>query len=271
VVGNTSDGPTTVDVARRLQQLGLKEYEAKCFVALTSLSSGTAREISEQVDVPRTRVYEAARTLESHGLIDIQHSSPQRFRAVSIDEATSILRRRYESRIDRLEADLRQLETAGAADRDADGQEVWSLTGADAIATRTNQLIEKAQEEVVLVVSDDRLLSVPVDQWLEAAADRGCSVSVGCITGQLLQAFSEELSEPTVFDAEFGWLSPDRFDDEPPVSFLLVTDRDTVLVSASCLTGDRHDQHAVYATGAENCLVAFVRQLTQLGLDRERH
>ncbi|MDY6819231.1 MAG: helix-turn-helix domain-containing protein, partial [Halobacteriales archaeon] len=43
-----------------LQQLGLKPYEAKSFVALTQLPSGTARSISEQVDVPRTRVYRDA-------------------------------------------------------------------------------------------------------------------------------------------------------------------------------------------------------------------
>ena len=39
-----------------LQELGLKEYEAKSFVALTRRESGTAREISDTSEVPRTRV-----------------------------------------------------------------------------------------------------------------------------------------------------------------------------------------------------------------------
>ncbi|MFT4923715.1 MAG: sugar-specific transcriptional regulator TrmB, partial [Haloarculaceae archaeon] len=38
-----------------LQELGLKEYEAKCFVALCRLPQGTAKDISEISDVPRTR------------------------------------------------------------------------------------------------------------------------------------------------------------------------------------------------------------------------
>lgn len=43
--------------AELLQQLGLKEYEAKCFVALTRLPSGSAKDISGIAAVPRTRVY----------------------------------------------------------------------------------------------------------------------------------------------------------------------------------------------------------------------
>ncbi|RLM77810.1 TrmB family transcriptional regulator, partial [Halobellus sp. Atlit-38R] len=38
-----------------LQQLGLKEYEAKSFVALARRQRGTAKDISETSEVPRTR------------------------------------------------------------------------------------------------------------------------------------------------------------------------------------------------------------------------
>jgi sugar-specific transcriptional regulator TrmB len=75
-----------------LQELGLKEYEAKCFVGLTRLSTGTAKQLSEITDVPRTRVYDAIRVLEAQGLVEIQHSSPQQFRAVPLEEATETLR-----------------------------------------------------------------------------------------------------------------------------------------------------------------------------------
>ena len=81
-----------------LQQLGLKEYEAKTFVALTRRSSGTAKEISETSEVPRTRVYDAARVLASKGLVETQHSSPQEFRAVPIDGAVNTLKSQYENR-----------------------------------------------------------------------------------------------------------------------------------------------------------------------------
>ena len=46
-----------------LQDLGLKEYEARCFVALTRLPTAKAREIGETADIPRTRVYDAVERL----------------------------------------------------------------------------------------------------------------------------------------------------------------------------------------------------------------
>jgi len=81
-----------------LQQLGLKEYEARCFVGLARLNTGTAKKLSELTEVPRTRVYDAIRILEAQGLVEIQHSSPQQFRAVPLEEATERSRDQYEER-----------------------------------------------------------------------------------------------------------------------------------------------------------------------------
>src|SRR6056297_2335517 len=89
-----------------LQELGLKEYEAKSFVALARRQHGTAKDISETSDVPRTRVYDAVRVLESKGLVETQHSNPQVFRAVSIDEAVDTLQAEYIERAESLRSDL---------------------------------------------------------------------------------------------------------------------------------------------------------------------
>jgi sugar-specific transcriptional regulator TrmB len=48
-----------------LQELGLNEYESKCFVGLTRVTEATAKEISGIAEIPRTRVYDAMRVLES--------------------------------------------------------------------------------------------------------------------------------------------------------------------------------------------------------------
>jgi sugar-specific transcriptional regulator TrmB len=123
-----------------LQQLGLKEYEARCFVGLSRLHSGTAKQLSEMTEVPRTRVYDAIRMLEAQGLVEIQHSSPQQFRAVPLEEATETLRDQYEARVERLHD---ALETVEIVDEDDESsvQEVWAMTGGDAVENRTNDLI----------------------------------------------------------------------------------------------------------------------------------
>lgn len=50
------------------------------------LSTGTAKEISEISEVPRRRVYDAIRVLKAQGLVEVQHSNPQQYRAVSVEE-----------------------------------------------------------------------------------------------------------------------------------------------------------------------------------------
>ncbi len=133
-----------------LQDLGLKEYEARCFLALTQLPIGTAKEINEISEVPRTRVYDAIRVLESQGLVEVQHSSPQQYRAVSIGEATRTLRQKYTDRIDTLETHLEAIERHETEPDDGQVQEVWSLAGNDAINSRTFDLIDDAESEIAL-------------------------------------------------------------------------------------------------------------------------
>ena len=113
-----------------LQQLGLKEYEAKSFVALARRQRGTAKDISETSEVPRTRVYDAIRVLESKGLVETQHSNPQVFRAVSIDEAVNILQSVYAERTESLRNALSGLEPTDGGDSTEATHEVWSLSGA---------------------------------------------------------------------------------------------------------------------------------------------
>jgi|GEM_PF-1939274 len=152
----TSDNlQEAVDV---LQQLGLKEYEARCFVGLSQQSTGTAKQLSEITDVPRTRVYDAVRVLEAQGLVEIQHSSPRKFRAVSLSEATETLRDQYEKRVDRLHDALDNIELH-TADDESPIQEVWSMTGATAIENRTERLLTDADSEIVLVIGDESLLT----------------------------------------------------------------------------------------------------------------
>ena len=109
------DGTESAEQAiELLQQLGLKEYEACCFVGLTRLDTGTAKRLSEITEVPRTRVYDAIRVLEAQVLVEIQHSNPQRFRAAPLGEATETPRAQYEDRVARLSRSLAGSTALGA-------------------------------------------------------------------------------------------------------------------------------------------------------------
>ena len=174
-----------------LQQLGLKKYEAQCFVGLSQVETGTAKKLSEMTEVPRTRVYDAIRVLEAQGLVQTQHSSPQRFRAVPLDEATETLRDQYEARVERLHDALDTVKIVEEGDEEP-VQQVWAMSGHDGIENRTEELIETATEEVVLVVGDESLLTEDLVDVLNQVGN-----GVELLIGALTEPLQEQIQPPS--------------------------------------------------------------------------
>jgi len=262
-----SAGDTLNEAVEVLQQLGLKEYEAKCFVGLSRLSTGTAKQLSEITDVPRTRVYDAIRILEAQGLVEIQHSSPQRFRAVPLEEATETLRDQYEARVDRLETALANAEKLDPEEEEP-VQEVWSMTGTDAIANRSNTLIKGATEEVVLVVGDETLLT---DELVESlnGLDESVSLLIGAVTEELEGQIHDAIPRATTFLSGLDWLrTADVAGDDLAIGRLLLVDRSAILVST--LVPETHEEKAVFGGGFRNGLIVIARRLLSQGLIPQR-
>ncbi|EMA70735.1 putative transcriptional regulator [Halorubrum aidingense JCM 13560] len=246
-----------------LQQLGLKEYEARCFVGLTRLTTGTAKRLSEVTEVPRTRVYDAIRVLEAQGLVEIQHSSPQQFRAVPLAEATETLRDQYEERVDRLHNALDRVDVVD----DDDGspvQQVWAMAGRGAIENRTDQLVQKAAEEVVLVIGDDSLLTEDLVETLNELGS-GVELVIGALTKSLQKQIQAAVPDATTFVSGLEWLRGENTtDDETAIGRLLLVDRSAILVS-SIIPGTREEQ-AIFGEGFGNGLVVIARRLMAQGL-----
>jgi sugar-specific transcriptional regulator TrmB len=256
--------------AELLQQLGLKEYEAKCFVALTRLPKATAKDISETSDVPRTRVYDAIRALETKGLVETQHSNPQQFRAVPIAEAVEVLRREYDSRTEALAEALENVEPASLDRGEEVTHEVWSLSGVSAIEARTRELVGGADREIVLIVGRKEALTEELVDRLREQQENGVDVVLGAATEQLRNELQESLPEADVFTSELAWLrsSPTDPADETAISRLLLVDRNTILVSSihETDTGEIETEQAVFGKGFENGLVVILRRLMATGL-----
>lgn len=262
-----STDETLDEAVEVLQQLGLKEYEAKCFVGLSRLSTGTAKRLSEVTDVPRTRVYDAIRVLEAQGLVEVQHSSPQQFRAVSLEEATDTLRDQYEARVSRFEA---ALEAAEAIDGDGEEpvQEVWAMSGADAVENRSHRLIEGATEEVVLVISDESLLTDDLIACL-TELDSDVDLLLGAVTEGLENQIHDAIPRATTFLSGLDWLrAQNGVDDDVGIGRLLLVDRSTILVST--LVPDTGEEQAIFGGGFRNGLVVIARRLMSQGLLTQR-
>lgn len=259
-----SEHQTAVEL---LQELGLKEYEARSFVALSRLSRGTAKEIAELSEVPRTRIYESIRELESYGLVEIQHSNPQVFKAVPIDEAVETLRTEYETRTDQLEAALQALSPARTEEEVI--HEVWTLSGANAVANRTHQLIDDATDQLILVVGDDSVVTADLLDRLQAASDRGASVAIGSTDQTIVDELEGTLPDAAVFRSELDWLTSSPIaDDDTKITRLLLIDLKTILVSSTHDNGE--EEQAVFGRGFDNGVVTITRRLLTAGLRQEQ-
>lgn len=254
------------DAIELLQNLGLKEYEAKCFVALTRLPSGSAKEISEIAAVPRTRVYDAVRVLESEGLVEIQHTNPQQFRALSIEEATGILSKRYASRIESLGDTLHAIESRDIS-TSRNAQEIWSLSGADAINERAQRILAEASGEVIVVVGAEAVLTDRLYDALGEAIDRDVDVLFGALSSSTRNRVRDRLPHAEVFETELGWLEGTS-EEDPSIGVLVMADRNTLLVSSLTEHGpdERSSETAIYGSGFSNGLVIIARRLLARGL-----
>jgi sugar-specific transcriptional regulator TrmB len=263
---NISDHEQAVEL---LQQLGLKEYESKAFVALSRLPSGTAKDISDISEVPRTRVYDAIRVLETKGLVEIQHSNPQQFRAVPVAEAVETLRDEYEHRTASLREALNDIETVTPDDESEVTHEVWGLSGESAIRNRTTKLVDEADSELVLVVGDESVLTTDLVDRLRHAERRNVSIIIGAVTADLREQIQRDLPNIEVFVSELDWLQESALaEDHTQITRLLLLDNKTILVStlSGQAGGDAHEQ-AIFGRGFDNGLVTIARRLMSTGLE----
>ena len=252
-----------------LQQLGLKEYESKSFVALARRQSGTAKEISETSEVPRTRVYDAIRVLESKGLVETQHSNPQVFRAVDIDEAINTLQSEYVERTESLRRALDDLEPADDAQMTDATHEVWAISGDQGLSSRTERLIDGATSELIFVIGHESIFTDQLAELLAEARGRGVDVVVGTIDENLRGDIEDRLPGVEVFVSGLEWLGRSSIaDDDTQISRLLLADREAILVSSFTPGGGERREHeqGVFGRGFDNGLVALVRRLMATGL-----
>jgi len=155
------------DAVGALKRLGLSTYEARVFVALQKLGTGTASEVADIADVPRSQVYGAAEDLEGRGLVDVEQSNPTRYRPVGVEEARERLYRQLRSESDAAFDYLESVrEEYGATE---ESESIWTVRGDANVVSRTAQLVESADDHVVYGTDDVSQLEPAVRDALAAS------------------------------------------------------------------------------------------------------
>lgn len=240
------------ECANLLKKFGFSEYEAYTFVHLLQLGSGTAKDVAEVGEVPRTRVYDAVEALHEAGLVDVQHGSPKRFTPVSHESAIRKLDVQRKNTITELDELFDQLEPA---DRQPEEFGVWTVRGHEPATNRRIEFIDEAEAELIYMTVGELLDDEHLDA-LAAAEERGVDVYVAGVSEPVRSRIKDRIPSATVFETLWAW------SDEGAGS-LLVTDERTALVSVLV---DRDgteniDETAIWGTGEHNSLVVVLRAI----------
>ncbi|WP_436344234.1 TrmB family transcriptional regulator [Natronorubrum sp. FCH18a] len=241
-----------------LEELGLTEYQARCFVALAQLPHGTAKEIGQVADIPRSRVYETMDRLREKGLVEVHETEPRMYQSVSVDTAIQILRKEYESYFDTAERTLNQLEPTYKEAQ----QGVWAINTYEQVTGRIVDLITDANDEIVLIVLDEDLLDENSLNALAEVGDRGVNIHVGMVSEATDERVENAEVDATVFTTDLiEWFT--AMSGSPRLGRLLMVDQGPVLVSAlheEQLPGVPNET-AVWSDGIDHGFATFAERV----------
>ncbi len=239
------------DAIESLERLGLTSYEAKVFIALQKLGGGTAREVHEITDVPRSQVYSVAEGLADRGLVEVQQSNPIQYRPVEVDEARETLRSRFEREqqqaFDYVEQ-VKRLHDDGKEEKEA----IWTIRGIGQIDDRSREVLASATSRIVFGAGDPSMLSAETERLIRDRAADGLSVLVISESADLRAVFADDDRIEVV-------TPPMQYDDDNPAGRIVMGDQNALLMSVT-------DDRAVDASGEETAIWSvdtnFARMLT---------
>ncbi len=260
-MSNTSTGQARSTAVKQLKALGLSTYAARTFVALASLGEGTAQDVTEIADVPRTRVYDAADELRERGLVDVKQSKPRQYWAISTETAARHFEQEYTHRVTALTDALEELTPT---ERTHKQRGVWTVTGRETVTDRVVDFIATAESEVVYMTVED-LLNEDVTQALSTASERGVSIRLAEMSDQTTTKFEQQVPSAQFFESLWDW-------SETPAGRLLMVDREKTLVSVLVKGNGDHppeprDETAIWGAGPTNSLVVVLKALFTWQLD----
>jgi Cd2+/Zn2+-exporting ATPase len=178
----------TLDLQDELTALGFTEYEAKVYLALLEENPSTGYQLSKLSGVPRSMVYDALKRLHSRGAaLETIEGRATLYRPLP----PKVLLDRHESEHRRLLQELRNgLNSIYVADSD---DRVWTISGKPTVMAYARRMLEEAQSEIYLVLTDADLQTL--QPHLLAAHRRGVPLNV-LLTGEARLDFGRVAQHP---------------------------------------------------------------------------
>jgi sugar-specific transcriptional regulator TrmB len=156
----------TDDFAIYLHEMGLSEYEASAYLGLLQNGLSTAKEISNNTDIPQSRVYDVLESLESKGFVTIQPGRPKKFGPIepelAVNQFVQYKRANLEEKISRSQEIgnkfLDELENNQFQYRQNEEIDVfWSYKGKNYILQQFGEYCASANDEIRMITQGNSL------------------------------------------------------------------------------------------------------------------
>ena len=184
------------DFLNKLKSLGLNSYESKLWLALLSVGTSTAGELSDIANVPRSRSYDVLEGLEKKGFIITRLGKPIKYLAIPPEEVLERVKQKIRNEFEdksQLMENLREsnlMKDLHGLHNQASTQSkpldlTGSIKGRDKIYTQLNTMIRGANKSIIILTTEDglRRKSKHLLKSLENAKKKGVEIKT-YVTGE---------------------------------------------------------------------------------------
>jgi len=156
----------------KLQSFGLNQYEAKAYVALLSIGTSNAYNISKASGIPRARIYDILESLTHRGIVMFEEDSDgtKSYSALPVKVFLEQAREKWDNTFNSIEKELMSIE---AEDKKQDNY-VSTVRGEKNILAFCRNLIRDAKKKVIISIWDPMYSELIMD--LQSCIHRGCIV-----------------------------------------------------------------------------------------------
>ncbi|MBI4894148.1 MAG: hypothetical protein HY833_00185 [Candidatus Aenigmarchaeota archaeon] len=168
------------EIVKFLQGLGMSEYEAKTYAALSMSDSMKAGELSKRADVPQSKIYWVLEDLIEKQLVEVSEGKPKEYRVVPADIGLKRMIEEKERSIVSVKSGLKEVSRYL---KPAKGSEtstgIWTVRGRNWVEffNKASDMIGKSRK-YVYGVTRDFSRSAKLTHVVQSAVKRGVKVRV---------------------------------------------------------------------------------------------
>ena len=170
--------PINEDRLRKMQNLGLTEYQARIYLTLLDLGEAIASQLPSLSRVPRTRIYSTMNQLHEKGLVEIIPEKPTKYVPVPIEAYIEKVAERKRLEASELEMNVDDYSLEFAITPTVEVQKAGrfeAIYGRRNVRERLSKMYDGAKKEILLVgtwASPTRLVRARLP-WIEEKSKEG--------------------------------------------------------------------------------------------------